>query len=128
MSDRRVLISCIHLQRQFEDFEASFAEAGLSAELPKVDQQLSEDWLLENLARFEGAIVGDDPMSRRVLEAGAAAGFASLVKWGIGVDAIDQSACARLGIDFTNTPGYSEMRLPMPRWATYFFSRESYTA
>ena len=101
----RILVSCIHLQRCFEEYRADFDQRGYDVELPRVDQQLEESWLVENIARFDGVIAGDDPFPRQVLEAGAAGRLRVLVKWGIGVDAIDREAAEELGLDFAHTPG-----------------------
>ena len=101
----RILVSCIHLQRRFDEFRHRFDEAGYDVELPEVDQQLSEAWLLEHAGRFDGVIAGDDPFTEAVLTRGSEGQLRALVKWGVGVDAIDREACERLGIRFAHTPG-----------------------
>ena len=105
MSSRNVLVSCIHLQRRLDDFRAEFEAAGYHVEAPEVRQQLEEAWLLEHIGRFDGMIAGDDPLSRDVLAAGVAGNLRAVVKWGIGVDAIDLDAAAELGVPVENTPG-----------------------
>lgn len=102
---RRILISCRHLQRCFDDFQTEFAELGYVCDLPKVDQQLEESWLLEHVGEYEGVIAGDDPFSREVLEVGRRGKLRGLVKWGIGIDSIDLGAVEEFGIDFAHTPG-----------------------
>ncbi len=44
-----------------------FAELGIEVEAPEVDQQLSEEYLLANIHRFDGVVAGD-----RTLHAGRA--------------------------------------------------------
>jgi len=102
---RRILVSCRHLQRCFDDFAGEFAKLGYDCHLPEVDQQLKESWLLEHAGEYDGVIAGDDPFSRPVLEAGRRGRLRALVKWGIGVDAIDLGALEELDIDFAHTPG-----------------------
>jgi hypothetical protein len=48
----------------------------------KSAQQMSEVELLEKLPNFDGWILGDDPCTRRVLEAGKRGHLKAVVKWG----------------------------------------------
>lgn len=81
--------------------------AGLGMELvaAQVTQTLSEEELYDQLPGFDGWIIGDDPATRRVFEAGQAGRLRAAVKWGIGVDNVDIDACKDLGIPIINTPG-----------------------
>lgn len=54
--------------------------------------------------QFHGWIIGDDPATAAVFEAGKAGSLKAVVKWGIGVDNVDFDACKRLGIPIVNTP------------------------
>ena len=92
---RRVLITQEYLRREIDSFRSLFEEKGIDVDLPKVAQQLSEEELSAMIARYDGAIVGDDPFTRNVLE--KAERLKILVKWGIGVDAIDLKAAEELG-------------------------------
>lgn len=78
---------------------------GVEAHCPEVVQTLSENELVELLPQFDGWIIGDDPASRQVFEAGKAGKLKAAVKWGVGVDNVDFEACQQLGILITNTPG-----------------------
>jgi len=71
---------------------------------PNVVQTLTEDELCELLPQYDGWIIGDDPATRRVFEAGQAGQLKAAVKWGIGVDNVDFPACETLGIPIINTP------------------------
>lgn len=77
---------------------------GVRFTTPEVVQTLSEDELLNLVPDHHGWIIGDDPATRSVFEAGRAGRLRAAVKWGIGVDNVDVQACADLGIPITNTP------------------------
>lgn len=99
----RALIACPHLQREMHRFEERFRTLGLEYEAPPVSQQLSEAWLLENIARFDGVVAGDDPYTAAVIA--NAERLKVIAKWGIGMDNIDAEAAKRAGIAVLNTPG-----------------------
>jgi D-3-phosphoglycerate dehydrogenase len=87
------------------DCQERFETENLEVVAPKIDQQLSEEELSEMVADFDGVITGDDPFTERVLEIGRKGRLRVIVKWGIGLDAIDLDAAKRLGIYVSNTPG-----------------------
>jgi D-3-phosphoglycerate dehydrogenase / 2-oxoglutarate reductase len=99
----RVLITCPQMQRHADEYVRRLEALGIAAEVPPVVQQLSENELIAMIDRFDGIILGDDPLSRRVLE--HATKLRIISKWGVGVDNIDLAAAADLGIPVTNTPG-----------------------
>lgn len=101
----RVLITCPPMIGRIKKFEAIFSEMGVEIFCPDVVQILSEEELVKLVPHYEGWIIGDDPASSTVFEAGAAGRLQAVVKWGVGVDNIDFSAAARLGIPVVNTPG-----------------------
>ena len=72
---------------------------------PDVVQTLTVDELIDIVPQHDGWIIGDDPATFEVFEAGKAGQLKVAVKWGIGVDNVDFAACDRLGIPITNTPG-----------------------
>jgi D-3-phosphoglycerate dehydrogenase len=78
---------------------------GWEVETPNVVQTLSEEELMERLPGFDGWIIGDDPATRRVFEAGRKGRLRAAVKWGVGVDNVDFEAAKDLGIPIQNTPG-----------------------
>ncbi|MBY0246064.1 MAG: phosphoglycerate dehydrogenase [Nitrospiraceae bacterium] len=71
---------------------------------PAVVQTLSEDELVGLVPQFDGWIIGDDPATRRVFEAGKKGLLKAAVKWGVGVDNVDFTAANDLAIPVTNTP------------------------
>jgi len=99
---QRALISCHHLQKKIDSFRHIFTDNEIEIELPPSVQQLNEPDLLEIIDRFDGVIAGDDQFTEKVLK--KASKLKILVKWGVGVDAIDLEAAARLGIPVRNTP------------------------
>lgn len=98
----RVLVTCPHLQKTIDLYRDRLEAKGIELEVPPVVQQLSEAELLEIIDRFDGVIAGDDPFTAKVLEKGKR--LKIVAKWGIGMDAIDRTAAAELGIAVVNTP------------------------
>lgn len=101
----RVLVTCPPMLGAIDSFRTRFNERGIALVAPPVVQTLSEGELIALVPSVDGWIVGDDPASAEVLEAGAAGRLRALVKWGVGVDNVDFDAARRLGIRATNTPG-----------------------
>lgn len=99
-----VLVTCPPMLGQIERFMEPAAEKGLRLHPAKVTQILSEEELIDILPGYDGWIIGDDPATRRVFEAGKAGRLHAAVKWGIGVDNVDFAACKDLGIPIINTP------------------------
>lgn len=89
---------------RIDTFREIFESRGLELITPPVVQTLSEDELIQILPGVDGWIIGDDPASRRVLQAGKAGRLKACVKWGVGVDNVDFAACKDFGIPVTNTP------------------------
>ena len=98
-----VIISCVQLQRNFDQFRAPLDERGIQAILPPVVQALSEDELIDLVPGIAGIIAGDDELTGAVLE--RADRLRIISKWGVGTDGIDRNAADRLGIRVVNTPG-----------------------
>lgn len=99
-----VLVTCPPMLGQINLFMDYAAERGLRLHPAKVTQILSEPELKELLPGYDGWIIGDDPATRAVFEAGNAGRLRAAVKWGIGVDNVDFAACKDLGIPIINTP------------------------
>jgi D-3-phosphoglycerate dehydrogenase len=105
MAAHRVLVTCPPMLGMLEAFVAPALELGLELVPAEVTQTLSEAALIELLPQFDGWIIGDDPATQEVFEAGQRGSLKAAVKWGIGVDNVDFKACEVLGIPITNTPG-----------------------
>ena len=101
----RVLVTCPPMLGMIEAFYGNAEQLGIELVPAQVTQTLSEDELSQLLPLYDGWIIGDDPATRRVFEAGQAGKLRAAVKWGIGVDNVDFEACKDLGIPIINTPG-----------------------
>jgi D-3-phosphoglycerate dehydrogenase len=99
-----VLVTCPPMLGKIDLFVDYAAKRGLTLHPAKVTQTLSEVELIAALPGYDGWIIGDDPASRAVFQAGRAGRLRAAVKWGIGVDNVDFAACKDLGIPITNTP------------------------
>ena len=65
---------------------------------------MTEEDLIQIIPKVDGWIIGDDPATARVFEAGKKGLLKAAVKWGVGVDNVDFEACHRLNIPICNTP------------------------
>jgi D-3-phosphoglycerate dehydrogenase len=99
----RVLISAPYFIPVFEQYKSHFDEAGLTVDIAKVVERLSEDQLLPYAEQIDGVISGDDQFTEAVLEAFSPR-LKVISKWGTGIDSINQQAAERLGIQIFNTP------------------------
>lgn len=100
----KVLVTCPPMLGMIDEFIAPAAAQGFELVPAKVTQTLSEQELIALLPQYDGWIIGDDPATRRVFEAGKAGRLKAAVKWGIGVDNVDFAACKDLGLPIINTP------------------------
>lgn len=100
----KVLVTCPPMLGLIDEFIPQAKDHGIDLVPAKVTQILSEAELIERVPHHDGWIIGDDPATRKVFEAGKAGKLKAAVKWGIGVDNVDFSACKDLAIPVTNTP------------------------
>jgi len=100
----RILVTCPPMLGLIEEFMPVARERGFELIPAKVTQTLSEEELMSLLPQHDGWIIGDDPATRRVFEAGKSGKLKAAVKWGIGVDNVDFTACKDLCIPIINTP------------------------
>lgn len=99
----RVLISAPYFIPVYERFADYFTQSGLTVEIAKVVERLSEEELLPYAGEIDGVISGDDRFNESVLEAFSPR-LKVISKWGTGIDSIDQGAAKRLGTQIFNTP------------------------
>jgi D-3-phosphoglycerate dehydrogenase len=102
---KRLLISAPPFVNMKNEFYSHPVINAFEVTWMKSAQQMSEEELLEMLPSYDGWILGDDPCSRKVLQAGKSGALKAVVKWGVGTDNIDFAALTDLDIDFNNTPG-----------------------
>lgn len=100
----KVLVTCPPMLGLMEEFQPRFKAAGVETVCPNVVQTLTEAELIAQVPAVDGWIIGDDPATRRVFEAGRAGQLRAAVKWGVGVDNVDFAAARDLGILIANTP------------------------
>jgi D-3-phosphoglycerate dehydrogenase len=100
----KILVSCPPMLGMLDEFLPFAATMGLTLVPAKVTQTLSEEDLMAQLPHYDGWIIGDDPATRRVFEAGKSGKLKAAVKWGIGTDNVDFDACKELNIPVINTP------------------------
>ncbi|MEZ8544028.1 phosphoglycerate dehydrogenase [Vibrio splendidus] len=101
---KKVLVTCPPMLGLLEEFIEPARKLGIELIAAKTTQVLSEDELVALLPAYDGWIIGDDPATKRVFEAGVNGNLKAAVKWGIGVDNVDFVACEELGIPIINTP------------------------
>jgi D-3-phosphoglycerate dehydrogenase len=90
--------------KQFNRYKEKCLENGLDVYCPEVTQTMTETELIKLVPQFDGWIIGDDPATRNVFQAGIKGKLKAAVKWGVGVDNVDFQACKELGIPITNIP------------------------
>ncbi len=105
MNQPTVLVTCPPMLGLIDEFAEDFAKHGLAFEAAKVTQILSVDELKELVPLYDGWIIGDDPATRAVVEAGVKGRLRAAVKWGVGVDNVDFPAFKDAGVPVENTPG-----------------------
>lgn len=88
-----------------DEFESAFLGSGVEPVRAKTLQIVPESELVQMIGAFDGWIIGDDPATRAVFEAGKDGLLKAAVKWGVGVDNVDFVAARDLGIPVVNTPG-----------------------
>jgi D-3-phosphoglycerate dehydrogenase len=100
----RVLVTCPPMLGMIDNFRYLFDDRGINLTTPNVVQILSVDELKKIVPMHDGWIIGDDPATREVFQAGKRGNLKAAVKWGIGIDNVDFESCKELGIPIINTP------------------------
>lgn len=90
--------------RRISEFEHIFKDKNIEIHTPNVIQTLTENELLKLVPNFDGWIIGDDPTTEKVLQAGIKGKLRAAVKWGVGVDNVDFVAAKKLNLPIVNTP------------------------
>ncbi len=100
----KILVTCPPMLQMMDSFKLSFEAKGIGLTCPEVVQILPIQELVRLVPEHDGWIIGDDPATKEVFEAGRKGNLKAAIKWGIGVDNVDFEAAKRLGIVITNTP------------------------
>lgn len=99
----RVLVSAPYLIPVIEEYRSRLESENVQITTVPVQERLSEAELLPLIETFDAVICGDDQFTERVLK--NAGKLKVISKWGTGIDSIDTTAAAKLGIRVYNTPG-----------------------
>jgi len=100
----KILVTCPPMLGMIDSFRHLFEKYDIELTTPHVEQLMSVDELIKIVPQHEGWIIGDDPATREVFEAGKSGNLKAAVKWGVGVDNVDFDACVDLAIPIINTP------------------------
>lgn len=127
MREKTIFVTCPPMLGLIEEFFPAFEAKGLKCVPAAVTQTMSEAELIDHIPQYDGWIIGDDPATRAVIDAGVQGRLKAAVKWGVGVDNVDFSAFEDLGIPVTNTPGvFGEEVADVALTYTLGLARETY--
>ncbi|MBI2065505.1 MAG: phosphoglycerate dehydrogenase [Candidatus Zambryskibacteria bacterium] len=98
----KVLITAPYFQLVVDRYRETFTSHSIEVVVPLVNERMSEEELIPLVYNIHGIICGDDRITERVLA--NAPYLKVIVKWGTGIDSIDQEAAAKRGIPVRNTP------------------------
>lgn len=101
----KILLTCPPMIGMVDAFFEEFKNANFDVTVPKFTQEMSEDALCDIVGDYDGWIIGDDPASRRVLEAGVKGRLKACMRWGVGTNNVDFAAFEEFNIPIENTPG-----------------------
>ena len=100
-----ILLTCPPMIGMMEDFGADFIEANFNVTVPDFTQEMTEDELCEIIGDYDGWIIGDDPATRKVVEAGVNGNLKACMRWGVGTNNVEFGAFREFNIPIENTPG-----------------------
>lgn len=100
----KILVTCPPMLNMIDHFAPLMAKLGIDFDAPQLTQTMPESELEKCIGDYDGWIIGDDPATRAVFEAGLRGKLKAAVKWGVGVDNVDMAAARELGIPIANTP------------------------
>jgi D-3-phosphoglycerate dehydrogenase len=105
MSLPLILVTCRQMQVELPRHRERIEKLGYEVVAPDLGgrQQFTAAELLEYSSRLVGMIAGDDELDSDFFE--GAAKLKTVIRWGIGMDSVDQAAARRRGVTVRNTPG-----------------------
>ena len=100
-----ILVTCRQMQVELPHHRTRIEELGYQVLAPELGdrQQFSARELGEFGPRLVGIIAGDDELSREFFAASPR--LKTVIRWGIGMDSVDQEAAYGYGVTVRNTPG-----------------------
>lgn len=105
MTKPKVFVTCPPMLGLIDEFQDDFSQVGLDCVAAETSQVLSVEELIAEVPQYDGWIIGDDPATRAVVQAGVAGRLRAAVKWGVGTDNVDFEAFKDHDIPVQNTPG-----------------------
>ena len=100
-----ILLTCPPMIGMVEKFREDFKVANFNVTVPSFTQEMSEDALCDIIGDYDGWIIGDDPATRKVLQAGVNGKLKACMRWGVGTNNVDFQAFKEFDIPIDNTPG-----------------------
>ncbi|MET0066110.1 MAG: NAD(P)-dependent oxidoreductase [Candidatus Thiodiazotropha sp.] len=100
----KILITSTPMLGMIGELRPFFDDKEVVIHCPEVVQAMKEEELISIIPEYDGWIIGDDPATYQVLEAGVHGNLKAAVKWGVGVDNVDFEAAEKLSIPIENTP------------------------
>lgn len=101
----KILLTCPPMIGMVETFVDDFKKANFDVTVPEFTQEMSEEALCGIIGDYDGWIIGDDPATRKVLEAGVKGNLKACMRWGVGTNNVDFQAFKDFQIPIENTPG-----------------------
>jgi D-3-phosphoglycerate dehydrogenase len=100
-----ILVTCRQMQVELPRHRERIENLGYKVLAPDLGdrQQFSADELLEFGSGLVGIIAGDDELSREFFA--GASHLKTVIRWGVGMDSVDQAAAKEHGVTVRNTPG-----------------------
>jgi D-3-phosphoglycerate dehydrogenase len=100
-----VLVTCRQMQEELPRHRERIEKLGFEVLAPDLGhrQQFTGAELLEYRSRLVGIIAGDDELDRGFFEGSTK--LKTVIRWGIGMDSVDQEAARQCGVTVRNTPG-----------------------
>ena len=105
MSAPLILVTCRQMQVELPRHLERIERLGYEVVAPELGgrQQFSATELLEYSPHLMGMIAGDDQLNGEFFD--GATQLKTVIRWGIGVDNVDQAAARQHGVTVRNTPG-----------------------
>ncbi|MBB5164301.1 phosphoglycerate dehydrogenase [Mycobacterium sp. AZCC_0083] len=105
MSAPLILVTCRQMQVELPRHLERIERLGYEVVAPELGgrQQFSATELLEYSPDLMGMIAGDDQLNGEFFD--GATQLKTVIRWGIGVDNVDQAAARQHGVTVRNTPG-----------------------
>jgi D-3-phosphoglycerate dehydrogenase / 2-oxoglutarate reductase len=100
-----ILVTCRQMQVELPRHRERIEKLGYEVVAPDLvgRQQFTAAELLEYSSRLVGMIAGDDELDSDFFN--GASRLKTVIRWGIGMDSVDQAAARSRGVSVRNTPG-----------------------